>query len=126
MTGKAVADASAVIAFLFKEKGWEEVGARLSEKVLHAPDLLPYEVASACLKKIRSKPEETEELLNGLSMLADFPVALEKSDPLTALLLASENNLSIYDASYLDLAQKLGCELITLDKRLLKVSKDAR
>ena len=55
MTDKVV-DASAVVALLFDELTRDEVARRLSGFSPRAPDLIRFEVASACLKKIRAGP----------------------------------------------------------------------
>ena len=52
-----VVDASAFAAILFGEPEAEEVVARLQGSRLAAPALLPYEIASVCLKKIRRHPD---------------------------------------------------------------------
>ena len=61
MTDKVV-DASAVVALLFNELTHEEIASRLRDATLWAPSLIEFEVANACLKKVRAAPAEREAL----------------------------------------------------------------
>ncbi|HEY7297781.1 MAG TPA: type II toxin-antitoxin system VapC family toxin [Xanthobacteraceae bacterium] len=117
MTDKVV-DASAVVALLFNELTQEKIVPRLRGASLHAPDLLEYEVANACLKKIRASPGERQLLLEVFSLLNALSIALERINPAETIALAERTNLSVYDASYLWLARALDTELVTLDDKL--------
>ncbi len=115
-----VVDASAIVAMLFNEPTRDEVAARLRGHALHAPDLLPFEVANACLKKIRARPSEQKDLLESFSTFQDLPIFLDQIDAHATIVLAFKHKLSLYDASYLWLAQQHGVELVTLDEKLDK------
>ena len=91
---------------------------RLRGGALWAPNLLAFEVASACLKKIRASPRERRALLEAFSLLAELSISLEAIDLEETIALAESTKLSLYDASYLWLARALGCELVTLDEKL--------
>jgi predicted nucleic acid-binding protein len=113
-----VADASAVVALLFNELTRESIVPRLRGASLHAPNLLEFEVANACLKKVRAAPGERQALLEAFSLLDQLPIAFETIDLGEAIALAERTKLSLYDASYLWLARALGAELVTLDDKL--------
>ena len=68
MTDKVV-DASTVVALLFNELTQEKIVARLRGASLHAPALLEFEAANACLKKMRASPGERQMLLEAFSLL---------------------------------------------------------
>jgi len=72
-----VADASAIVALLFNELKHEEIVHRLREATLRAPSLIGFEVANACLKKIRAAPAEREALLEAFSFLDTLSISLE-------------------------------------------------
>ena len=55
-------------------------------------------------------------------MAGRLAIQLLAVDHLEVIDLAARARLTTYDASYLWLARKTGGELVTLDKRLLKVS----
>jgi len=122
VTPVKVVDASALAAVLFGEPEGEAIAARLEASRLAAPALLPFEVASVCLKKMRRHPEIGDKAAATFDMLARMEIDLVGIDLAGALRLADEAGLSVYDASYLWLARELRAELVTLDKRLETVS----
>jgi predicted nucleic acid-binding protein len=121
-----VVDASAIVALLFNEWAREEIAARLRGASLHAPSLIAFEVANACLKKIRAAPEERQALLEAFSLFEALSIAPETIELGAAIALAEQTKLSLYDASYLWLARVLGAELVTLDDTLARVDQALR
>ena len=124
MTDKIV-DASAVVALLFNEVTCEAIVGRLSGATLHAQSLLGFEVANACMKKMRAAPGEREALLN-FSLLDELSIAPEAIDLRAAIALAERMKLSVYDACYLWLAATLDAELVTLDDKLARADEALR
>ena len=125
MTDKVV-DAVAIVALLFNELARETVVARLRGASLRAPSLLEFEVASACLKKIRATPNERQALLAAFALLPELSITLETIDLGEAISLAERTKLSLYDASYLWLARALRAELVTLDDKLARTDEAMR
>mgnify|MGYP001582794999 CR=1 FL=1 len=121
-----IVDASAAVALLFHEDGSRAVALALEDAALAAPELLPFEVASACLKKLRRHPAIRGGLIAAFGILPSLGIRLMPVDQSAALLLAEKTSLSVYDASYLWLAQILGAELVTLDRRLERAYAAAR
>jgi predicted nucleic acid-binding protein len=121
-----VVDASAIVALLFNELKREEIVPRLRDATLLAPSLLGFEVANACLKKIRAAPAEREALLAAFSLLEALSISLETVNLDAAIILAERMKLSLYDASYLWLAHALGVELVTLDDQLARADENMR
>jgi predicted nucleic acid-binding protein len=113
-----VADASAIAAILFLEPGYEAVEQALSGCELYAPALIRFELANVCLKKIKTRPPEREAILEAFASFDDFGVREMDVDFAEAIQLAQAAQLSLYDASYLWLAENKGVGLVTLDKRL--------
>jgi predicted nucleic acid-binding protein len=125
VTGKVV-DASAVVALLFDELTRESVVSRLRGGSLHAPDLLGFEVANACVKKMRAYPGESDALRRAFSCFFELEIEFEPTDLTEAVVLARQMKLSAYDASYLWLASALGVELVTLDDKLARAHERMR
>jgi len=121
-----VVDASAVVALLFDELPRDAVASRLRDATLYSPELLGFEVANACLKKIRAYPEERETLLLAFSIFFELDIELAPVNLAGVIALASDMKLSVYDASYLWLADTLGAELVTLDEKMAKASAKTR
>jgi predicted nucleic acid-binding protein len=121
-----VVDASAVVALLFNELTQKKIVLRLRGASLHAPGVLEFEVANACLKKMLASPGEREALLQAFSLLDALSIALERIDLVEVIALAERTKLSFYDASYLWLAFALDAELVTLDDKLARADKALR
>jgi predicted nucleic acid-binding protein len=113
-----VVDASAIIAVLFNEPTRNAVAARLRGRVLNAPILLPFEVASACLKKMRRVPAERLALMEAFRTLEAWDIAYHDIDLAQAVRVAEQTGLAVYDAAYLWLARERDAELVTLDQKL--------
>ncbi|HZY04045.1 MAG TPA: type II toxin-antitoxin system VapC family toxin [Anaeromyxobacteraceae bacterium] len=122
----AVVDASAVSAVLFGEPEAEHVTGRLEERELVAPSLLPYEVANVAAFKLRRRLLPLREVATGLELFARLDIALRPADPAALTAVAERSGLTAYDAAYLWLADSLGAELVTLDRRLERAWRDAR
>jgi len=113
-----VVDASAIGALLFGEPEGPDIAHRLSQSRLAAPELLFFEVASICLKKLKRYPDRRQLILEAFKMLRRLTVELVEVDYTEIVLLAERQGLTAYDASYLWLARSLGAELVTLDRKL--------
>ena len=117
MTDKVV-DASALAAAVFLEPGFIQVRARMHGCKLYAPELIWFEMANVCVKKIRSIPTDRDLILRqhatGLKILIERREVSQEE----VVSLAERHKLTAYDASYLWLAKQLKCELVTLDGKL--------
>ena len=113
-----VIDASAFAAILFGEPEAREVAERLGGSRLVAPALLPFEVASVCLKKIRRHPEIRQQMLDAYALRESVGVEEVEVTLDEVVTLAEQTSLTCYDAAYLWLATRLKADLVTLDERL--------
>ena len=122
----SVVDASAIGALLFGEPAAERMAASMEGHALAAPTLLPYEVASICLKKISARAHEQRLILDALELFPALDVKLLEVPPTAAAEIALRRKLTAYDASYLWLAAELGASLLTLDNALMRAWKRHR
>ncbi|MBV9570744.1 MAG: type II toxin-antitoxin system VapC family toxin [Alphaproteobacteria bacterium] len=113
-----VVDASALAALIFGEPEEKEIEARLAGHRLIAPTLLPFEMSSVCLKKLRKNPTARTAILARFAKLPSFPIDFYEVDPAATVEAAELLSLSAYDASYLLLARHMRAELVTLDTKL--------
>jgi predicted nucleic acid-binding protein len=113
-----VVDASALAALIFAEPEAGLIEARLRGHELAAPTLLPFEISSVCLKKLRAHPDRRSEILSRFRLLDSMPIELLPVDPYAIVEVSELLRLSAYDASYLLLARHLDAELVTLDAQL--------
>jgi predicted nucleic acid-binding protein len=116
-----VVDASALGAVLFGEPDGAAVAERLRGAELIAPALLPFEVASICLKKMRRHPDQRDALMVAFGMLDRMEIGIVEVGHGEALALAERTGLAAYDASYLWLARRIRGELITPDRQLAAI-----
>lgn len=115
-----VVDASAALKWVLDEDGQTAALALLEEDVLYAPDFLLVEVANVLWSKARRRVLERSQADAAYDAIAAVPVAYTSITELTlpARSLAHALDLSIYDALYAALAQRLRCALATADARL--------
>ena len=115
-----VIDASVVVAAL-AERGPTGAAARerLRDEDLQAPELIDVEVVSA-MRRLRSAGELDDISADAmLRRLRNLNVVREPHLWLLGRCWALRDNLTPYDASYVALAEALGCPLVTADARLV-------
>jgi len=98
----------------------EEAG----EVSLIAPDLLLTEFASLIAKRARRKQISAADAAHSFRLMERSVLGLFETRPLlgTALELALNNQLSLWDSVYLALAIEHHCPLVTADRRLFRSS----
>jgi predicted nucleic acid-binding protein len=113
-----VVDASALAAIIFNEPERVKIARRLEGARLVAPALLGFEIVNACLTKLRRHAELRASILQAFVLQGGLMIEAAAVDHAGVLMMAEQLRLTGYDASYLWLAQRLGGELVTLDRRL--------
>lgn len=118
-----VVDASAALKWILDEDGQEAALGLLDEDVLHAPDFLLVEVANVLWSKVRRRILDRPQADAAYEAIASVPIAYTSIAELAlpARTLAHALDLSVYDALYAALAQRLRCALATADTRLAGV-----
>jgi predicted nucleic acid-binding protein len=125
-----VVDASAVNAVLLRETGAERIVDALEEEEMFlAPALVLYEVGNALVMAARRGRITPDEAVRFAEQAAEYPWVLEThAGPVrtrAVLELALRSGLTVYDASFVELARTRGCALVTLDERLAAVARRA-
>jgi predicted nucleic acid-binding protein len=122
-----VLDSSVALAMLLPDEqsaAADELAGRFAEGSVTVPTIWPLEVRNALLVALRSKRITAAEFEERLEVLALLPVEVSPpSDGATlkrTVALARRHDLSIYDASYIDLARQRALPLATLDSKLRK------
>jgi len=123
-------DASMALAWVFDDERDTNALAAL-ERVLGAGAVVPrlwwWEVANVVLsaaRRGRIKRSVSVEVFEDLSAL---PIRLDEAASPgfgAEVALARRFNLSVYDAAYLELSQRLGLELLTKDARLDRAARE--
>ena len=125
-----VVDASAVSAVLLREQGAERIiDALADEEMFLAPALVLYEVGNALAMAARRGRITADEAVSFAEQAAEYPWALEThagpARTRAVVEFAIRSGLTVYDASFVELARMRGCALVTLDQRLAAVARRA-
>jgi len=120
-----VVDASIVMSWCFKDEANRYTDAILdilTEATAYVPSVWPLEIGNVILVAERRKRLNKADSTRFLGLLAELPIVITPEPPgrmmNEILVLAREQKLSTYDASYLDLAMRMGLPLATLDREL--------
>jgi len=123
-----VLDTSAWLAFYLRESASLEIDAvvassRHRDAEIHAPALLYYEFHNALNVNVRRGRCAAVDRDDFLDALAAMPIHMHEPPIRLARMrvgeLAEKHGLTIYDATYLELAERQGAKLKTFDKALL-------
>ena len=97
---------------------------------LVVPTLWPFEVANSLLVLLRRKKLLAAERDRAIAALARLPLVVDDDGPRLALgrisELAAEHGLSVYDATYLELAVRRKLPLASRDQALCKAAQGCR
>ena len=125
-----VVDNSVVMAWCFEDEVSEYADATLecledAEAVV--PAIWPLEVGNVLLVAERKRRLDKADVVRFLELVSSLPLSVEQESPermLTDIIaLARDLRLSTYDASYLDLAMRLGLPIATQDTSLTKAAR---
>lgn len=126
-----VLDSSVALAWLLPDEGDDAVDA-LADRLERAPAQVPaiwrLEVSNALLIAMRRKRITPRDVDRLVAVLSALPIEVERDsedDSLPRILdLARRLGLTTYDAAYLELAERRGLPLATLDARLREACRD--
>ena len=131
VNGLFVLDASVVIKW-FSEEEYTDVALKLRDDFskgnieLVVPDLIIYEVSNA----LRYNPDFDEtDVADAVGTLFDIGISIivPNRDVInSALNLAYEHKITVYDAYYVALAKEINFKLITADRKLYLKIKDLK
>jgi predicted nucleic acid-binding protein len=124
-TGAFVLDGSVTMVWGFVDEAdayAEAILEQMPELQAHVPPLWPLEVANALLVGERRRRITPAETARFLTILGGFPIRVDDEAVAHAwadtMHLARAQNLSCYDAAYLELAIRRGLPLASLDGKL--------
>jgi predicted nucleic acid-binding protein len=120
-----VLDASVALAWCFKNELTDAVALlrdRLATESAAVPSLWHLEIANGLALAERRKRITSAESIELIELIEAFEIAVDEGTPSRAfrriLDLARQERLTAYDASYLELAMRLGVPLASKDRDL--------
>jgi len=124
-----VVDSSIALAWIYAEETTEAVAAiltRVTERGAWVPGLWHLEVANVLEMGVRRRRHDAAFRDATLADLALLPIRVDPETCQQAwaatLRLAERHKLTLYDAAYLELAQRRGLPLSTLDTELCRAA----
>jgi len=122
-----VLDGSISLAWYFEDEATEaadEVLERVRKEGAVVPALWCFEVASALQMAVRRRRIDRSFRDRALARLETLTIAIDPESAACAwhesVQLADRHNLTVYDAAYLELAQRRRLPLATLDRALIR------
>ncbi len=120
-----VIDCSVAVTWCFEDEATPASDGlldRLGEEEAAAPAIWPLELGNVLVMAERRGRIDAAQLAEFVALVRDLPVAIDQETPQRALdevlALARAEKLTTYDASYLELAMRLGVPLATQDREL--------
>ncbi|MEM3078658.1 MAG: type II toxin-antitoxin system VapC family toxin [Nitrososphaerales archaeon] len=119
-----VIESSALIKYVAKEEGWENVEKHLKEGCITL-DLALKETANALVRKMLKGEVELEtaqKIINHMQKIVK--IASQEEHFPKALEIAAKCKMTIYDALFIAVAINIATPLLTSDKEKAKASKE--
>jgi predicted nucleic acid-binding protein len=129
MTG--VIDASALIRLFIPDGplpgGFESFmqGVERGDDYAIAPELLLAEAANVIRRKCKNKEISEKEEADILNLIVSMPARLLNHKPIikNASALSKKHGVTVYDALYLEIAQRHNAAIFTVDELVIKTAK---
>jgi predicted nucleic acid-binding protein len=119
---KIITDSSAIISVILKEESRERIIAATDNMELLAPSIISIEVANALTRMCKRGRLDADEVREAFTDYQKLPVHTQRINYSKVMAIACAHRMYAYDASYLELALRLGIPFITLDKPLKNVA----
>lgn len=119
-----VVDASVVLKWLLLDEPLSDAALAIRQAheaesgPLACPELLFYEVANVLVSKSHLSLDDAIAFVKAVLEVGLFVSPFGEGDYPSAMRLAREHDLTVYDAAYVALARKLQCEFVTADLKL--------
>ena len=127
-----VLDSSATLAWIFSDESTPSIDTifdQVAEQGAIVPALWVLEVANSLTVSVRRERISPQERSDALADLTALEITIDPETEQHAwkatLQLADQHGLTVYDAAYLELAQRKRLPLVTLDRALVLAAQAA-
>jgi len=126
-----VLDASIILKLIIEEQD-TPLALRLREKhitgeeKIAAPELLYYELADVLATKVPVSTKNASSALAEIFNLEFETFTLGAEEFYSSIRASRKYEISVYDACYVILAERLNCDFITTDVKLFRKTKDSK
>jgi predicted nucleic acid-binding protein len=118
-----VVDASVLVVALADDgRDGDAARVRLRNEQLAAPELIDLEVGSVLRRQLANGFIDDRRARLALGDLVDLPMMRAPHRPLLPRCWELRDNLTMYDAAYVALAEELGSSLLTVDAKLTEAA----
>ncbi|GAH49854.1 unnamed protein product [marine sediment metagenome] len=126
-----ILDASVILKMIFEEQDTNLVLQLIENHItgkekMAAPELLYYELANVLATKTPLSVKSSSSALTEIFNLEIETYTLGVEEFLSSINISYKYKISVYDASYMILAERLNCNFITADVKLVKKTKDLK
>lgn len=126
-----VLDASIILKLIFEERDTPQALQLMEnhitgEEKIAAPELLYYELANVLATKVLIHEKSASLALAEIFNLEIETFTLGVEEFLSSISVSRKYKISVYDASYMILAERLSCNFITADAQLFSKTKDLK
>ena len=118
-----VLDSSVALKWIFADENGVEHAVRVRDDHISGkceiavPTLFFYEIANVLATKVKLSHAEAQEAFELINAFEFNVLELDSLEYLEAMALADKHKVSVYDASYHVLADRLGCRFLTADRK---------
>lgn len=126
-----VLDSSVALKWIFADENGAEHAERVrndhisGKSEIAVPSLFFYEIANVLATKVKLSEKEALEAFELISAFEFKVYELSDSEYLETMTFSIRHKVSVYDASYHVLADRLGCSFLTADRKFWEKVKDA-
>jgi len=123
-----VVDNSVVLSWIFKDENSrksEDILKKLMDQKALVPSLWPYELANALFVAEKSRRIKEADSVAFINNLKNLPICIEENDydniTKDVLSISREHKITVYDASYAELAIRKSLAVASFDKKLVNI-----
>lgn len=125
---RLVVDASVVLGWTIAKNEADQTALELLQQgaverrlELHAPTFLLIEIINVLSLKYHIRAPDVQSFADHLRKIGVRFTTFYEEDMSTILQLVTKHGITSYDAHYVLLAQRLHCDLVTSDRKLLRI-----